>query len=345
MPSKIGTESDRYKSHLTSLLRDKKVTRAEAQALVKELKAPGYTQVRAFYLAGFVAANQDKFEPGAVKLVNDALKKSKALIEGEVGLARPGGPQSDPGLTKDDVRGGGVTYTRRDGTAEVGGIGADDPLQGQVGDCYFVSSLSAVAQAHPEILEKNMKTNRDGTYTVTFYQRPDMTKPAKPVQITVDGDFPTKGGRLEYISARENRELWPLVYEKAYAQWKGSYDGIEAGMGSMALEALTGAKPSYFPITSDADPAKVFQQVKDACAGKGCVVALSQPVGCDVKGMVDDHAYTLLGTVEKDGQKLVKVRNPWGEHEVGNDGKDDGVFTLPVEQFVKAFAMVELVKP
>ncbi len=346
MPSAITTEANRYKAHLKTLLTDKKVSTKEAQALVKEISTKGYSQVKAFYLAGFVARNKDQFEPGAVALVNAALKKGTAVVEGEVGKKRVGGPSSDPALTAEDKKSGQVAYAQRAGAVQVGGFNAEDPLQGQVGDCYLVSSLAAVANTHPELLEKNLKTNKDGTYTVTFYERPDMNGPAKPVQVTIDGDFPTKyGSTLEYISARDRTELWPLVFEKAYAQWKGGYGTIEGGMGSMALEALTGAKPSFVTITSDAVPAQVFQQVKDACAQKGAVVALSQPYGSEVKGMVDDHAYTLLGTVEQNGQKLVKLRNPWGEREPGADGKDDGVFTLPIEQFVKAFAMVEFVKP
>jgi hypothetical protein len=345
MPSPITTEANRYKAHLKTLLTDKKVSTAEAQALVKEIATHGYSQVKAFYLAGFVARNKDAFEPGAAALVNAALKKNTAVVEGEVGKSRVGGPTHDPTLTAEDKKAGTVSYTQRTGAMQVGGINADDPLQGQVGDCYLVSSLAAVANTHPELLDKNLKTNKDGTYTVTFYARPDMSGPAKPVQVTVDGDFPTKGSSLEYISARDRQELWPLVYEKAYAQWKGGYGAIEGGMGSMALEALTGAKPAYFTITSDADPAQVFQKVKEACANKGAVVALSQPYGSEVQGMIADHAYTLLGTEEKNGQQLVKLRNPWGQSEPGHDGRDDGVFTLTAEQFAKAYAMVESVRP
>jgi hypothetical protein len=291
-----------------------------------------------------VAKNRDKFEPGAAELVNAALKKANAAIEPEVGLGHFG-PNADPNVTPSDARKHTVSYATRAGSVMIDGVSADDPLQGNVGDCYLVSSLASVAQAHPELLEKNLKTNRDGTYTVTFYARADMAGAAKPVSVTVDGDFPQVGGTLEYISAREPRELWPLIYEKAYAVWKGGYGEIESGMGAMALEALTGARPAYFPITGDADPKAIFAQVKAAVADKGCVVALSQPFGSDVRNMVDDHAYSLLGVVEKDGQQLVKLRNPWGEKEPGADGKDDGTFTLTAEQFARAFSMVELVKP
>jgi hypothetical protein len=228
---------------------------------------------------------------------------------------------------------------------QVGGFNPDDPMQGQLGDCYFLSSLSAVAQSHPELLKNAITTNRDGSYTVTFYEREDMSKPAHPERVTIDGKFAMKNGQFEYAAAREQSELWPQIFEKAYAAWKGNFGKIEGGMGADALEALTGAKPGFTLITPDMTADAVFSAVKAACADKGCVVALSQPYRPEVPGMVEDHAYTLLGTEEKDGQKLVKLRNPWGSQEVGHDGKDDGIFTMPVEQFMKAYTMIEFARP
>ncbi len=345
MPSKIQSEAMAYKAQLNRTLKDGKVTKAEADALIKEAEAAGFTEVKGLYLTGFLDRHADKFDPAARAEVDGYVKNelaSKAVVEPEVGGKASTG---EPAITLSDKRAGGVSFQKVDGVFSVGGITPNDPLQGQLGDCYFISSLAAVASQHPELLEKAVKTNRDGTYTVTLYQRPDMTKPAQPVQVTIDGQFPEKAGQLEYISAREKKELWPLVYEKAYAQWKGSYGNIEGGMGANALTALTGAKPSFFPVSSDAMKADdVFAKLKDACANGGCVVADSKSFGTP-PGMVSDHTYTVLGTSEENGQKYVTVRNPWGEHEVGNDGKDDGVFKLTAQQFLESFAMVEYVHP
>ena len=45
-----------------------------------------------------------------------------------------------------------------------------------------------------------------------------------------------------------------MIFEKAYAAWKGGFDAIEGGMSATALEALTGARPDFFPVTSDSKP-------------------------------------------------------------------------------------------
>ena len=52
----------------------------------------------------------------------------------------------------------------------------------------------------------------------------------------------------------------------------------------------------------------------------------------------------LLGVEEKGGKQFVTLRNPWGQREPGRDGRDDGIFTMPLDQFLTSFATVEFAK-
>ena len=345
MGSKIDKEAARYRTRLDKTLADGKVTPQEADALIKDAKGGHFSEVEAHYLSGFVDRKQRSFDPAArqklVAFVSGEME-SLAKIAGDTGLAHHSG---QPKITEDSGKSGQVTYDARPGTLAVNGFGMDDAMQGQVGDCYFIAALASVAKTHPELLATAVKTNRDGTYTVTFFEhKKDAAKPT-PVTVTVDGSFANRHGRLEYAAARETKELWPMIFEKAYASWKGGFDAIEAGMSATALEALTGAKPDFFPVTSESNKAELWKQLQQATAGNGCVVALSKPWDPAESGVVADHAYTLLGVEEKNGQKLVSLRNPWGEHEPGHDGKDDGIFSLPLEKFMTSFATVEFAKP
>lgn len=345
MPSKIEREADRYRVRLDKTLSDGKVTTKEADALIKDAKNGHFSEVEAHYLSGFVDRQKQKFDPAArQKLVAFVAGEMEALakIAGDTGLKQP---RPQPTLTADSAKTGLVTYDARPGEVSVNGFGFDDALQGQVGDCYFISALASVAKSHPELLANAVKTNRDGSYTVTFFERKPGAAKATPVSVTIDGSFANRHGRLEYAAARETKELWPLIFEKAYAAWKGGFDAIEGGMSATALEALTGASPDFFPVTSESKPDELFARLKAACAGKGCVVALSKPWDPSERGVVADHAYTLLGVEEKNGQRLVQLRNPWGEREPGSDGRDDGVFSLPLDKFMTSFATVEFAKP
>lgn len=345
MGSKIEREAERYKVRLDKTLTDGKVTPKEADALIKDAKNGHFSEVEAHYLSGFVDRKKQAFDPAArAKLVAFVGGEMQALakIAGDNGLPTT---LKEPKLTEDSAKSGLVTWDARPGQVAVDGFGMDDALQGQVGDCYFISALASVAKSHPELLANAVKTNRDGSYTVTFFEKkPGMTKPA-PVSVTIDGSFADRHGRLEYAAARETKELWPMIFEKAYASWKGGFDAIEGGMSATALEALTGARPDFFPVTSESKPDALFARIKDACAGNGCVVALSKPWDPAEPGVVADHAYTLLGVEEKNGQKLVQLRNPWGEREPGHDGRDDGIFSMPIEKFMTSFATVEFAKP
>ncbi|MFO0601021.1 MAG: C2 family cysteine protease [Myxococcaceae bacterium] len=346
MSSKIMREGSAYKAKLERTLKvDGKVTVAEADAIIKDAKAGKFSEVKAFYLSAFIDSGSQKFDPAArAKLAAFVQNDMHALAKIAVDNGRED-LKTEPLLTKDSQKTGQVTWDARPGDVSVNGFGFDDPTQGQVGDCYFISALSAVAKSHPEILQNAVKANRDGTYTVTFYERNSPMDLAKPVQVTIDGKFADRHGMLEYAAARETKELWPMIFEKAYASWKGGFDAIEGGMSATALEAITGKQGDFFPVTSDMKGDALFAQIKAACANKGAVVALSKTWDPSEQGVVADHAYTLLGVEEKNGQKFVQLRNPWGEREPGRDGRDDGIFSLPIDKFATSFAAVEFVKP
>ena len=118
--------------------------------------------------------------------------KALAKIAGDSGDERR---KAQPKLTTDSEKTGRVTWDKVDGKVSVNGFNADDPLQGQVGDCYFISALAAVAKSNPQLLANAVRTNRDGTYTVTFHERGPKETKTRPVEITIDGSFANFGVR------------------------------------------------------------------------------------------------------------------------------------------------------
>ena len=81
----------------------------------------------------------------------------------------------------------------------------EDIQQGQIGDCYLLSTLAAIAKQEPDSIQKNMLDNEDGTVTVRFFDKDNFYK---PVYITVSKKVPR-------ISA--SGALWVQVMEKAMA--------------------------------------------------------------------------------------------------------------------------------
>ena len=73
-----------------------------------------------------------------------------------------------------------------------GGFGAADILQGQLGDCYFLSALSVIASTRSEALNslfhrKSLSINDHGMYVVRFF------KARFPRTVVIDDRFPCVG--------------------------------------------------------------------------------------------------------------------------------------------------------
>src|SRR5262249_40417620 len=140
------------------------------------------------------------------------------------------------------------------------GVSASDINQGAAGDCYLIAALSAVAGAQPQVIRSAIKLereNKDGTaiYGVRLYV-PSAEGPPHPVTIHVttkvyfDHGFLGLGQSPTYSKAPE-AEMWPLLMEKAFAQYKRSYEAIgQGGTSDEPLFALTG-KPQSLKTVAD----------------------------------------------------------------------------------------------
>jgi hypothetical protein len=234
----------------------------------------------------------------------------------------------------------------------VDGVSADDFTQASLGNCALLASLASIADARPDLIEQMVRDNRDGTFTVTFHQPGPDGKTLVPVEVTVDDKLPlNERGERGYTRARNPQELWLSIIEKAYAVFRGgSYDAIESQSPAVVMMHLTGGRKSVYGTQHGDDV--LLRQLEDALTAGRFIVAGNFPIQDDpatpgkegnMKGLVVPHAYSVLSVSERDGERYVTVRNPWGHHEVGRDGKDDGTFELPLSLFAEQFAYCDVV--
>ena len=64
---------------------------------------------------------------------------------------------------------GGFNYQTTAGTLFGAGPAYTDMYQGELGDCYFISSLGAIAKSNPTAIRDMFIDNGDNTWTVRFY--------------------------------------------------------------------------------------------------------------------------------------------------------------------------------
>jgi len=261
----------------------------------------------------------------------------------------------DPAMHKDELKADGTPMyplKRYTGPLFVNGPSSSDVRQGAIGDCYLPSAVAAVAHQNPKAIENAITetTNAQGEreFTVRFF-----TRSGRMEMVTVDADIYTRswGGPIYGTTTGANdiakMELWFPILEKAYAKWKGSYDAIgNGGVAGEVMTALTGK--TYTSVSTQYDSATtVFNAIKSAAANK-------QPMAAGThddkalyanSGVYADHSYSVLGTEESGGKKYVLLRNPWGESEAGNDGKNDGYFKLEIDKFMKLYDDVAILRP
>jgi hypothetical protein len=90
----------------------------------------------------------------------------------------------------------------------------------------------------------------------------------------------------------------------------------------------------------------VFAQLKDAVENhKPATAATFGDSSARLykgKGIYADHTYSVMGVAERDGVKYVKLRNPWGESEPRGNGRDDGIFVMKMDEFMKLYSGISV---
>jgi hypothetical protein len=218
-------------------------------------------------------------------------------------------------------------------SADTDPIDAKDVQQGGLGDCHYLAPLAAMA-ATPQgraslrsaVVENKNDAGEVVSWTVTLHER-DKLNPVSgtfhDIQVTVREPFVVGHARVRPDG--EPTEVWPLVIEKACAQYAGGYNRIgHGGDPAEAMAVLTGREPTY---ASFGWPARLFKSYgandlrSDLANGKLVVLSTRPGIGgptprqasAGAHGLLDAHAYFATGIEEHDGKLFVKLGNPWGE--------------------------------
>eukprot|EP01091_Cochliopodium_minus_P007007 TRINITY_DN1694_c0_g1_i1.p1 TRINITY_DN1694_c0_g1~~TRINITY_DN1694_c0_g1_i1.p1 ORF type:complete len:448 (-),score=146.16 TRINITY_DN1694_c0_g1_i1:91-1434(-) len=241
----------------------------------------------------------------------------------------------------------------------VDGVNPNDIKQGGLGDCYFLSSLSIIAE-YPERMNKifAMKEIELGVFAASIYLD------GIPTTVVVDDFIPCLSDKkIPAFSRNEGEELWVMMMEKVYAKCYGGYEKIEGGCTGDALSDLTGAPYQVFKTQGNtALPVDELWKILLNAEKSQYLLAASVPdtPGVDLEkmlGLVEGHAYGILDVQEFQGVRLIQIRNPWGDGMEWNGDysdkspkwteqlkkavkfsiRDDGTFWMSYTDFLKYY--------
>jgi hypothetical protein len=220
---------------------------------------------------------------------------------------------------------------------DVDAIDSRDVNQGQLGDCNLLAPLAAMT-ATPEgreflrnaIVENKNSSGDVVSYTVTLHasqERPG-TVTFRKVAVTVDG--PYVAGHAGARANGSEREVWPLVMEKACAQYLGGYDKLaRPGDPSVAMKLLTGrnatstslawprrwfAPYSEANLKADLTNRKVVVLTTKADFGKTpepVTEGGASPALRPAHGLSPGHAYFVKSVEQRAGKTFLVLGNPW----------------------------------
>lgn len=235
--------------------------------------------------------------------------------------------------------------------------------QMSLGDCWFLSAASAIAE-QPERIKRviwNDSYDKNGAFRYFFWVK------NKWHGVNIDDRLPMSGSYPYATQRSKDGAWWMPLMEKAYAKLDQNYERIIAGMGYEGLRTLTGM-PTYYINNKRGGAKDESWKLLKALADKN--FPMTTPC-CNNIGetyrLVSGHAYTLLNVLQlSNGQKLARVRNPWNseryngpwsdksdkwtakfKQEAGYVDSNDGAFFLPFDLYVTEFwgASVALYQP
>lgn len=228
-------------------------------------------------------------------------------------------------------------------------VNSNAVMQGALGNCWLLAGAACLAERKGGLDKVFLSRQRNprGKYQLRIY---DGYKD-RWERITIDDLVPCdarqwdkKREAVPVFSQTANKELWPLLLEKAFAKFVGSYAALEGGDSVWAIRAMTGDPGRWFRKCSPADTSWTRTDLRSrkhetnkrfadlVSTGEeldddalfdilhkyhslGSVLCADRATGRG--GLKIMHAYSIIDVVKivDQGTKLrmLLVRNPWGQ--------------------------------
>lgn len=193
-------------------------------------------------------------------------------------------------------------------------------FQGRFADCWALASINAIAASCPEVLEGSF-AGCGGRVGVRLFDFDPGSSRFIPTSYLVDGRLPWSGvltkKSLRRLSALRrgpthapDPHLWIRLFEKAMANRRGSFEGLNAGPPAAALEALMGARAATHSLANLSDEA-ILRLLKEAVEQRRPIVVTSA-VGLTTR-LRPNHAYAMTALTEhSNGGPWVQLHDPGG---------------------------------
>lgn len=229
-----------------------------------------------------------------------------------------------------------------------------DIIQGALGDCWLLAALATVAAHDPAVITRMVEDNFDGTYTVRFVDGVSVVVSGdvwlRPDIVGVPESAPDIAGQL-LENAGSTTAQWPWIIEKAFAQRFGSFDALDGGRSTAALDLIVSPSARGTELFEEGrivhwETLDIPTRSVSGFTPGGTIDELDRSLlsGMAVLNM-HSHAYAVLGTEEFSGHTWVRLFNPYSRDgfagPIGNvpvryGAADDGVMLIRLQDLTRA---------
>ena len=189
-----------------------------------------------------------------------------------------------------------------------------------------MAAISAVAE-YPERIENlflNDKATPLGKYCINIYAI------GVPHTVCIDDYLPFKKNEwtgyenLFYGQVGSNEALWGPLIEKALAKYVGNYWHLDTGINADGVTMLNGSpydEIRHWDKNNRMSVDEFWDLIQSHDRDRSIMTVKSSPHQGGI--FIENHSYVILKTLElSTGERLVKLRNPWGVDEYSGKWSD-----------------------
>ncbi|KAI0480154.1 hypothetical protein GGR56DRAFT_671298 [Xylariaceae sp. FL0804] len=274
-------------------------------------------------------------------------------------------------------------------------VDGGDVKQGALGNCWLIASFSALANVEDGLKRICVEYDtRIGIYGFVFYRdgewiysiiddklyltSPDWDSPSMQRDLLnqIDRESPEKVYRKTYQTGskalffgqcKDERETWVALMEKAYAKAHGDFASLIGGWIGEGLEDLSGGVTTELLVSDILDLDGFWENEISKVNEEflfGCSTGLLGHGYGNRNGIREGHAYVVMDArTLKTGERLVKLRNPWGKtrkgvwegpwsdgskewnsavkEELGHQFGNDSVFWITFEDMIEKYQHID----
>ncbi|OCK75027.1 cysteine proteinase [Lepidopterella palustris CBS 459.81] len=220
------------------------------------------------------------------------------------------------------------------GLLDIGSINKfDDPVQGAVGNSWLIAAIFSVFWANPSIINRRTQSlahpgqgehEKKRVFAVKFHDKGgENNGPTSTVEVNYEIPVNNSNNEPIYARASDGCEIWPMLYEKAFAKWvmgtssdRPDITQTYNGDPVKAMAQINGKEPQYF-FTERHHASELVGLVRSCSVNFKTInpmCAYTHASGNSFRGsnLVANHAYSVLGWSAVGQKQYLILRNPWG---------------------------------